>query len=246
MIPCLLYPPSCKTVLMASDVLMARLVTESHQRPGAIARIARMTLRDAGFTENTGDGSISRCITVMLHKGVATHGPAQLPVELETYQALQNYIQFIRPFMPKFTPDHEGLDKAVFYSITGSAFDPDYLSKRFSMTWSKCNMPKPLKNVTRYRQSVATAVLQMQPALEEDLCKQMTHTTSVARRHYQNKFLRQQSAVDTVAKVKRALAAYTKPIVPPLYPTPTRPPATFPNAAVSSLGQVKQYCMNCG
>jgi len=251
-VPNLTYPPGSKTVLMARDVLMAALVTESHQRPGAIARITLQNVRDAGVTQNTDDGSISRCLSVLLHKGVATHGPAQLPVQLGTYCALQNYIEFIRPYMPRFIPEHEGPDKPVFYSTTGAPFDPDYLSKRFSMTWSKCKMPKPLKSVTRYRQSVATAVLQVQPALEEDLCKQMTHSTSVARKHYQNKFLRQQSAVDTVAKVKLALSAHKKPptlVTLQSYQAPsTLPPAatTFPNAAVSDLGHLKQYCMNCG
>lgn len=140
------FEPQTPTPWMteARNFLMARLLIENAQRPGAICN---MTLEEFNNPLETTEGKMT--IPVADHKTAQHSGPANIHCSTKLYKLIGTYIKYVRP---------ESQSKYVFLTSSGHGISSSCSWGILNRHFSKCDIGIPNFNQNSWRRAFNTKI----------------------------------------------------------------------------------------
>ncbi|MES9901369.1 MAG: hypothetical protein ABW168_01650, partial [Sedimenticola sp.] len=160
----------------ATGVLMILISIKIGCRISAIVNMTARRVRAA--KEFTSQGVTSRVIGVPQHKTTAAHGPAELPVSPQTWQALLSYLTML---------DRQD-DDFVFTDRTGTPYIQRVSAaiKLITKAWkmSGAEAIHGAYSITGVRMTLTTNARSDDPTRADDVAELLCHTRRTADAHY--------------------------------------------------------------
>lgn len=172
-------PPMEKQFLSIRDFLIARLVLENCQRPGAIETAKLQDLKRAKEVEGKFVMRVSK------HK-TSKAGPAPITMSANVRTNIQTYIGHVRPHFVKENQE------CIFITREGTAFPSGTIGKRVSKWWKKAAGIDITS--TALRKMGSSSMSDANPVDKRCVHKLMCHRTATAEEFYMINNLTQEAA----------------------------------------------------
>lgn len=170
--------PSLKDFCLLRDYIITNLCLDNASRTGALSN---MTL---GEFENSSPHESGTQVRVLMHKTVATSGPAILCFTASLKEATDSYVYYCRNKL-------EGIGcephDAVFVSWCGNKMSSSMITSQLNSFWNRSVGKNPYRlrmHATLIRKSAVTAMHNKEPQLEKPLAGLMGHQLRTAKSIY--------------------------------------------------------------
>lgn len=178
------WPPCTPPVLKSStdatsarDVLITLLFFRSLQRTGTFIGMTTANFASAQAVD-TKRGPIY-VISVADHKTFDSCGPARLAVEPRLYDAMSNYMRYLRPLC---LPEGKDDNNKFFVTRDGSALSSGVVSNGIRCVGERSGLSTDLTTITNLRKSIVTILYLQRPEERVAVAQQMTHRPSTGKR----------------------------------------------------------------
>lgn len=194
-----------KFAVAARNVLLCLILYRSVQRSGCLGG---MTVGEFLDGETCGQNFI---ISIQAHKTFHIYGFARIVLENWLHTAMEIYLHNLRPLTCGDLARTNDLlnvsnKKAPFFVTTKcTPLDNGYVSTAIASSWKKADMKKKFGSVTNFRKSIVSLIWSENVNMRSDLASLMGHRISTSEKFYNNVFLPNHQAIQTVGQIKQCL-----------------------------------------